>query len=400
MINLFNNVTIWENFLTNEMNKQETFRDKNLIKKITFIIEDLKNGKQFDEINFLKTKAIYKVIKKYQHSKPREVYYFPEPYQTYLKFINFWLLHQPSIINGFSKVSLAYNPGGDKVKQTIKQVHKLISSNETIYYYKTDITNFFNSIPIKLLFEKLRSFLSEKLSEKSLLIPLLKLFSEVIDIDDSKNVCKIAGMPIAGFLANVYLNDLDHLLSNEKITYFRYADDILLLTPSLDDLNHAVNKILVPTITKDLQLELSTKKTFFGILTHEGDDSLTFLGLLISQKMGIDVSPSAEKKIKESMKRRAKWYSYKLDKGRFKHNKNVIRMYINGINEKLFTRDSEDGTCWLEWYGGHITTTTTLKRVETYYVDQLQYLNNGKRDYSLFKELGYRSLINEYYKLK
>ena len=54
----------------------------------------------------------------------------------------------------------------------------------------------------------------------------------------------MAGVPISSFLANYYLKDMDLYFEKKNVLYFRYADDILVFSNSLDTLNEYKNIII------------------------------------------------------------------------------------------------------------------------------------------------------------
>lgn len=64
---------------------------------------------------------------------------------------------------------------------------------------------------------------------------------------------------------------------------------------------------------------------------------------------------------------------------------------------------------WTRWYFPNINTTRSLERIDKYMVQYIRYLISGKHpgykkhalvEYEYIKKLGYRSLVNEYWKFK
>jgi hypothetical protein len=111
--------------------------------------------------------------------------------------------------------------------------------------------------------------------------------------------------------------------------------------------------------------------------------------------------------MKSRMKRRAKWYrKWMLDRN---VNKTVaLKHYIKGINEKLYSY-WDDSVNWSLWYLPNINVTDSIKFLDEYFVNCIRYLNSGtwkrgKKYYSLsyqeIKKLGFRSLVNTYYRIK
>lgn len=114
--------------------------------------------------------------------------------------------------------------------------------NETTYCLKLDIKKFYPSIPHNGLKECIR----KKIKDKDFLI----ILDEIIDSTDSvrNTSSKLTGkegvgVPIGNYLsqyfANLYLSELDHLCKEELKCkfYYRYADDIVILSNDKDFLH-------------------------------------------------------------------------------------------------------------------------------------------------------------------
>ncbi|CRH24899.1 reverse transcriptase/maturase family protein [Elizabethkingia miricola] len=105
--------------------------------------------------------------------------------------------------------------------------------NETIYCLKLDIKKFYPNINHEIL----KSLLLKKFKDKD----LLWLLNEIID--------SAPGLPIGNYLsqylANFYLTYFDHWVKEElKVKYyFRYADDIVILNTSKENLHIILNQI-------------------------------------------------------------------------------------------------------------------------------------------------------------
>lgn len=103
----------------------------------------------------------------------------------------------------------------------------------TTYCLKLDITKFYPSVDHWTL----KTLLMRKFKDKD----LLHLLFEIID--------SAPGLPIGNYLsqylANFYLSYFDHWLKENKGVryYFRYADDIVILSPSKAELHALLNDI-------------------------------------------------------------------------------------------------------------------------------------------------------------
>lgn len=380
----------WSLFRTIEEEKE--FKDERLIKKITKIIEN-ETYKKFDEDFFKSFKLpVVKRIKKYNTSKFRVVYVYPGVYRLILKFMSFYILKNYN--KQFAKNSIAYTKG-----RSVKSAFKMLSSfrlTEVDTIYKNDFSDYFNAIDIYLLEPRLKSFLGSDTELTELIMSLLK---EPRVIDDKKVVTidqkgVMAGSPIAGILANIFVDDIDKLMLNKKYKYIRYADDTLIVGE--EALNFFASEIQKRGIAFNKK-----KAEVFNIKT-----GLTFLGFKHVNNI-IDVSDESVDKMKSRFKRRAKWYRQWMLRKNIKPEV-AVRDYIKKINFKLFS-DQDDSINWSRWYMPYINTTVSLKYLDDYFVRAIRYLYTGewsetKKHFALsyedIKKLGFKSLVNTYYKIK
>lgn len=96
----------------------------------------------------------------------------------------------------------------------------------TMYCLKIDIRKFYPSINHDIL----KGILRKKIKD----VPLLNLLDEIIDSADGVPI----GNYLSQFFANLYMSYFDHWIKEElKVTYYyRYADDIVLLSSNKDQL--------------------------------------------------------------------------------------------------------------------------------------------------------------------
>ena len=123
----------------------------------------------------------------------------------------------------------------------------------TKYCLKLDIQKFYPSIDNNILKELLRHKFKDR--------RLLELLDEIID--------SAKGLPIGSYLsqylANFYLNYFDHSMKEVLMLkyYFRYADDIVILSSSKDYLREALKNI-EQELTK-LNLKIKTNYQIFPV---------------------------------------------------------------------------------------------------------------------------------------
>ena len=126
---------------------------------------------------------------------------------------------------------------------------------KTKYCLKLDIRKFYPSIP----HDGLKKCIRKKIKDKDFLIILDEIIDSTDNVRDvsSKLSNKIGiGVPIGNYLsqyfANLYLSELDHLCKEELKCkfYYRYADDIVILSNDKDFLHKVLIyiKLYVHTI--------------------------------------------------------------------------------------------------------------------------------------------------------
>lgn len=384
----------WLNYKEYISNNQ-FYVDKVLIKNIDKIIAD---GLSNIKLEFPDPRK--KEVAKYKNSKKRVIYSYGEPYNTYMKMINFLLQEDEFYRNKFCFNSIAYQRR-KSINYYIRALTKESVKGFRQSFIKTDFSDFFNSINVDVMVENMKSFFKEEDKD------LYKLLSHILYnpnvLYNGKTIQEfnkgvMAGSPLSGYLSNIYMNDVDWSMYKQGIYYIRYADDVLILTNNVKR-----DKAFFKSLLANKQVRINDSKTTEGLL----NEGVTFLGFYIKGKE-INLSTRAVNKMKSRIKRRAKWFEAWGRKNKI-NRRIVAKTFIKGINNKLFSRNSEDGTCWLEWYGSKVNRIDQLKNVEDYYKQYIKFLLSGKQkgykkhsevDYKILKKLKYKSIINEFYKIK
>jgi RNA-directed DNA polymerase len=379
----------WLEFLAQE--EQKEFKDERLVRQIGRLVEN-ESYKTFDK-EFFDNFAIpvVKRIGSYNTSKKRIVYVYPKKHRLALKLMAFYILKNYN--HKFAKNSIAYTKG-----KSVRSAFRLLksyrlSSKDTIY--KNDFSDYFNSIDIDLLEPKLKAFLGDDMDLSELILRLLR--NDKV-IDNKKEISELhkgvmAGSPISGILANIFVDDIDKLMYKRRFKYIRYADDTLIVgRKALDFFISHIEKRGIKFNPKKMQVfNIKTGITFLGF-KHIGNT--------------IDISDEAKAKMKSRFKRRAKWYRQWAKRRNVKPEV-AVKDYIKKINYKLFS-DQDDSINWSRWYLPNINTAESLQYLDDYFIRAIRYLYTGewsenKKHHSLsynkIKELGYISLVDTYYKI-
>ncbi len=162
-----------------------------------------------------------------------------------------------------------------------------------LYVLKRDVSSYTDSIPVgsgSNLWEMLAKTRLEKGN------PILSFLKEALAAPvlsrDGERSCKLIGLPTGSPLCcpifNLYLSDLDHLISAYGDGFYaRYGDDLLFATPHLElalEIEERADQHL-----KNLSLKFSEKKrrnlffsgSAFGKPGWEGVDKISWLGAQI-----------------------------------------------------------------------------------------------------------------------
>ena len=86
---------------------------------------------------------------------------------------------------------------------------------------------------------------------------------------------------------------------------------------------------------------------------------------------------------------------------------NSAKAFIRIFNRKLFEASDDNDLTWSRWYFPAINTTSSLLEIDHYAQDCVRFLMTGKHNkgryrvsYDEIKALGYKCLVNEYYKVR
>ncbi len=336
-----------------------------------------------------------KIVNKMGTGKKRVVYSFAPEAMKVLKVIAFRLYDYDHF---FAPNCYAFRRG-KKVHDAVLQINRAVA-NQKMWAYKLDIHDYFNSISIDILLPMLKEMMADD-------PPLFRFFEKMLTdkrvvyngetILESHGV--MAGTPTSPFLANVYLKDIDKHFHDAGVVYARYSDDIILFAPDLKTLEGY--KCQMAHYLQQYRLEVNPDKE----MIYSPDEAYEFLGFKCHGHQ-IDISEAAKKKMKGRIKRAAKSLL------RWRNTKHIapekaMKGLINHFNRKFFESDDPETLTWSRWFFPVINQTDGLKEIDHYLQQNIRYLATGKHskanyrtDYAQLKQLGYRSLVNEYYACK
>ncbi len=335
-----------------------------------------------------------KLVNKMGSGKKRVVYSFAPDEMLILKLIAFLLYKYD---DQFAPNCYAFRRGL-KASDAVFKINKAIR-NQKMWAYKLDIHDYFNSIDIDLLLPMLKEMLADDQ-------PLYHFFEKLLTtnlaisngqvIEEKHGV--MAGTPTAPFLADVYLKEVDRYYYNKGVTYARYSDDIIMFTLDYDTLQQYKDQMCHFLAQYHLEVNPDKEKIY------SPDEAYDFLGFKCHGH-DIDISEATKKKMKGKISRKARSLLRWSHKNHIEPEK-AMKGLINYFNRKFFESDDPETLTWSRWFFPVINQTEGLKEIDRYLQQYIRFLSTGKHnktnyrvDYEQLKAQGYRSLVNEYYKI-
>ena len=237
---------------------------------------------------------VKKEINKQGVRKKRIVYTFPGDEGVFLKFVAFQLY---AFDGHFCENCYAFRRRFG-VRDAIRRIRHLPGLEEK-YCLKADISDYFNSIPVEKLLERLL-FVREADPK------LYDLFERILGREevweDGRLVVgrhgAMAGIPLSPFFANVYLGEADAFFQERDIPYFRYSDDILIFADTERELSDRQEQLY--GMLEGLGLSLNPRK----VQVRGPGEAWEFLGFCY-RKGEIDLSDATLRKMKAKVRRKA-----------------------------------------------------------------------------------------------
>ena len=380
----------WIEFLNSRLETNyESKKDKEILKEYI-------ENKKYKEITKKIKNNTYewsipkkKVLNKNHTTKKRIVYNYNFDEMIILKYISYLMydydyLFQNNLYSFRKHIS---------VKHAINKLKKVKNLNK-YYSYKVDIKKYFNSVDISIIINNLKKDIKDK--------QLLELFTTILEnkivlyndtiIEEEKGI--MAGLPISAFLANYFIKDIDEYLKNDL--YFRYSDDIIIFTKSKEEIELKANKL--KELLKEYNLIINTEKEHY----YEPNSKWEFLGFSFINNI-IDLSDNSIHKIKGKIRRSARSIRRWMIKNNVETDK-ALKVMIRKFNKKFYSCKNTE-LSWKYWFFPIINTSESLKIVDEYLQQEIRYIATGKHNkknykvvpYHKLKELGYKSLVHEYY---
>ena len=336
---------------------------------------------------------VKKIVNKVGTSKKRVVYTFGRDEMRVLSLISYLLYRYDSC---FAPNCYAFRQGL-RPQDAIRNLNKALQYRP-MWAYKLDIHDYFNSIPIG----KLLPMLAEIFSDDQ---PLYRFFEQMLTnpnvlyngqvMEEQHGI--MAGTPTSPFLANVYMSAVDHHFHDAGVVYARYSDDIIVFAPDRETLEEHKSTLL--GLVEQYGLTVNPDKEHI----YSPEEPFEFLGFRCHGNE-VGISAATIRKMKGKISRRARALM------RWRKRKGIsaeraMETMIRHYNRKFFEDDDPENLTWSRWYFPVINRTEGLTEIDQYLQQEICSLSTGKHgkanyrvDYEMLKRLGYRSLVNEYYR--
>ncbi len=334
-----------------------------------------------------------RLLSKLHTAKKRVVYTYSDDENRLLKLLTFLLQRKYDRLFAPNLYSFRPHKGVRDAVRTLTG-HPDIGA---MWSYKTDISNYFNSVPVSRLLPLLTQALWDEPDTCRFLTGLLtdpRVYDRGTLLREEKGI--MAGTPISTFLANLYLSHLDHHFRQAGVLYARYSDDMILFAPTRSELEGHVDFLLRELERCGLQVNPAKEER------SAPGQMWSFLGICYRQGV-VDVSPVSVTKLKAKMRRKARalarWRARKGLDGI-----HAARAFVRSFQKKLFENPVDNELTWARWYFPLINTTASLTQIDRYAHSCIRYLATGKHTkaaynfrYADIKALGYTGLTASYY---
>ncbi len=338
---------------------------------------------------------VKKFIRKSYTDKKRIVYHFQEDEMSIFR-IMAYVLHDYEELVSRDVYSFRKSVSA---KDLVRKITRNRSLQEK-YVVKSDIISYGNNIDadrmILLLQEKLGTREPEMVS---FFAWLLKRKQYLLDGELCEgDTAALPGCPIHNFFTNLYLADMDHLISPRCALYARYSDDIIMFVKTKEEAEENY-RLLMEEFEKN------------GLKAHEDDKTglyepgkpFEYLGFRF-EGGEVDIAKASLHKLKRRMRIRAKRIG--LDKKKRFATPIEKAKHLIWLNHRAFYgKPDSNELSWDRWAFPVITRTDALHELDLYSQRCIRFLLSGKWSdcqyrisYDTLKNLGYESLVRAYYR--
>lgn len=148
-------------------------------------------------------------------------------------------------------------------------VNNEVEDRSVAFKLETDITGFFDCIPHSKLLQLIYNKYGIEKDVVDLLSKCLNRWSGTAD-STTPGIGIPQGPQASFFLANLYLTEIDSILVNKGLSYYRYMDDMRIYSSSKDELIEVL--VLIDKYLKSNGLSINSKKTLIEALGEDREE--------------------------------------------------------------------------------------------------------------------------------
>ena len=333
---------------------------------------------------------------RYNFNGKRRTLYIPPWEERIVDLLIYRLLNQ-RLHRWFSPSSYAYRDhtyGLDRCQSRIQAV--LRAAHSPVYVVKRDIADYFASVNHEILLQKLAAHVEPD-------DYLFELVSERVrfDYQDESGAHRAAiGIPFgcasACVFANLYLTELDHQIDSiPNVHYFRYADDLLLLSTDRESAIHAEERIR--EVLKHLQLTTKASHNADLVLTDAREltdlrfqpaGAFRHLGLQFGCNGSVSLSRDKRRKIQNLFRfafrrSRRRWQKFSDPR---EHARTLV-----AIADQTVERGVRN-VAILDYYLKHVTDVSQLQLLDRWLAEEILSLVFGGHKKGNFARISYQEL--------
>ena len=328
------------------------------------------------------------------NGKRRTLYVFP--WEERLVSLLLYRLLNRSLDRSFSDSSYAYRWRGFGVDRCQREiVRTLRSAGRPLYAMKRDISDFFDSIDHAVLLDKLVRLVEPGDYLGELLTECVRFRSAEEGGVRTAGRGVAFGTAVACLLANLYLGELDRRLEAiPAVRFFRYADDLLVVSPSRGAIERAAEEFQDELAALRLQSKRSHEQDF--LLGEAGSPGGSFapcgrfrhLGLEFRADGSVGLGREKMRKIRNLFR-----YAFRRHRRKFARIGDPEKRAMLAIR---IARETVSGglrnVAIIDYYLRHVTEESQLRELDRWLAEEVLSLAFGGHKRGYFRRLPFGRL--------
>jgi reverse transcriptase-like protein len=300
-----------------------------------------------------------------------------------------------SLHNWFSPNSYAYRDRKYSLDACQTRVAGILRSTRSpLYVVKRDVSDYFASIDHGVLLNKLALLVDPDDFLFRLLAQRVRFSFEEGGILQTAAVGIPFGTSVACLLANIYLTELDREIENmPRVSYFRYADDLLLFSPDREAAVHGAQRLQL--LLAEIRLRTKASHRADLLLTDElaSDTGFTIartfrhLGLLFRTGGSVALSRDKLRKIQNlfrfAFRRKRRW---KREASPHLRAQALVNIAAETIEKGI------RNVAILDYYLKHVNNETQLRLLDRWLAEEILSAVFGGHKKGHFRRISFRQL--------